>query len=92
MKRVIKSRNSKKGLEQGRVNNGPACFYKEIEKQKTEPTEYYNVNYKDRLNEARGASDERSEVLPQCLFGPDLRLDVPFVISHNGEMLIASGQ
>lgn len=58
-----------------------------IEKQKTA---YSSVDSEDRLNMYRGSGDERSAGLPQDILGADMRLDVPFAVSHNGQMLISS--
>jgi WD40 repeat protein len=44
----------------------------------------------ERLNIHRPSSDKRSGELPQDLLGPGMRLDVPFAVSHNGQMLISS--
>lgn len=46
---------------------------------------------KERTNVKKGASDKRSESLPQDLMLPDKkRFDVPFDLSHNAELLIAA--
>ena len=46
---------------------------------------------KERTNVRQGASDKRSESLPQSLMLPDdKRFDTPFEISRNGELLIAA--
>lgn len=46
---------------------------------------------KERTNVGLGASDKRSESLPQSLMLPDdKRFDTPFEISRNGELLIAA--
>jgi WD40 repeat protein len=60
---------------------------KGVEKQKTASS---TGDSEDRLNMASGASDKRSESLPQDLVGPDLRFDVPFALSHDRTMLIAT--
>ncbi len=60
---------------------------KGIERQKTTSS---IVDSEGRLNMASGASNKRSESLPQNLVGPDLRLDVPFAASRGRGMLIAS--
>ena len=46
---------------------------------------------KERINVRLGASDKRSESLPQSLMQPDdKRFDTPYEISRNGELLIAA--
>lgn len=60
---------------------------KGIEKQKTASS---TVDSEDRLDMYRGSGDKRSESLPQNLIGPNLRFDVPFAVSHDEKMLIAS--
>ena len=58
-----------------------------IEKQKGV---YSSEDFSFRLNIHRPSSDKRSGDLPQDLLGVGMRLDVPFAMSHNGQMLISS--
>lgn len=58
-----------------------------ILKQKTSFSGAYS---QERTNIIQGYSDYRSRELPQHLVKPDKRFDVPFDISRNGELLIAS--
>ena len=51
---------------------------------------YSSEDFENRLNITRPTSDKRSEGLPQHLVGTGMRVDVPFAVSHNGQMLIAS--
>ena len=56
-------------------------------KQKTARQHPY---FEDRLNRYNSLGNKRSLGLPQYLLGPDVRLDVPFDASKDGQMLIAS--
>ena len=47
-------------------------------------------DFEKRVNIYRSAGDERSRGLPQDLLGARMRFDVPFAVSHNGQMLISS--
>ena len=47
-------------------------------------------DFKYRLNVQRSTGDKRSSKLPQDLIGAGKRFDVPFAVSHNGQMLISS--
>ena len=58
-----------------------------IEKQKGV---YSSEDFSFRSNIHRPARDERSGKLPQDLVGAGNHLDVPFAVSHNGQMLISS--
>ena len=56
-------------------------------KQKTERQHPY---FEERLNRYSSLGDKRSLGLPHHLLGPDARLDVPFDMSKDSQMLIAS--
>jgi hypothetical protein len=56
---------------------------KEIE---NAPADY---DYRWRTNVVASKRDERSSVLPQELFAPEKRLDVPFAISRDGRMAVS---
>jgi hypothetical protein len=43
----------------------------------------------ERTDVARPLGDERASALPQELFAPDMRLDVPFAVSRNGQLLVS---
>ena len=58
-----------------------------IEKQKSV---YSGQDFEFRLNVFRSTGDERSRRLPQDLLGGGMHLEVPFAMSHKGEMLISS--
>lgn len=47
-------------------------------------------NPESRTNVARLRGDERSSGLPQELFRPDRRLDVPFAVSRDGRMAVSA--
>ena len=47
-------------------------------------------DFEFRVNVHRSTADERSSKLPQDLLGAGMHLDVPFAVSHNGQMLISS--
>jgi WD40 repeat protein len=58
-----------------------------IEKQKGV---YSGEEFYKRLNIYKGPGDKRSGELPQNLISAGTRFDVPFAVSHNGQMLISS--
>ena len=47
-------------------------------------------DFEYRLNIYRSIRDERSNKLPQDLLGLGMHFNVPFAVSHNGQMLISS--
>ena len=58
-----------------------------IKKQKSV---YSWQDFEFRLNVYRFTGDKRSSKLPQDLLGAGMHLEVPFAVSHNGEVLISS--
>jgi len=59
----------------------------EIQKKKSTYSGAYSI---DRTNIVKGASDKRSDRLPQDLMQSNKRLDIPFDIEPTGVLLIAS--
>ena len=58
-----------------------------IERQKSV---YSWEDFEYRLNVHRSTGDKRSSKLPQDLIGTGKRFDVPFAVSHNGQLLLSS--